>query len=95
MDAINKKPGGCEGTRPGFQNSNARTNPTRVPRKPQPGRATAQAYAGTVLHEARGIVERISKRGPRAGIVTASQRLRDALDSLEWLCAYAKREVRS
>jgi hypothetical protein len=89
------KADGCDGTQPAFQCNNAKTNPTRAPRKVQPGRKSAEVYAGTVLREARVIVERVNKHGPGAGIRIASQRLRYALDSLEWLCDYTKHEVRS
>jgi hypothetical protein len=91
MDATKTKAGG--GGQPAFH-SYARPNRTAPSRSEQAGNTTAARYAGTVLREARNIVEQINKRGPGPGIKLASQRLREALDSLDWLGDYVEHEVR-
>ena len=92
MEDHKTKAGG--GGRPTFE-SNAKSNATLLSYRAQAGdRTTAPRYAGTVLREARNIVEQINKRGPGLGIKLASQRLRQALDSLDWLCEYVEHEAR-
>ena len=92
MDAAKTKAGGFA-SRPA-SSATSRSNPTLVHRTVQPRPSAAATYAGTVLREARGIVEQVHKRGPGPGIKLASRRLRAALDALDWVCEYAANEVR-
>ena len=93
MDADKTKAGG--GGQPAFQCNNLESNPTRSRSVQQECSGAAAIYAGTVLREARNIVERVHKHGPGHGLKLASQRLREALDSLDWLCGYVENEAQS
>ena len=90
-NAPKTKAGGVA-SRPALQN-NSKANVTSSHSSRQQRPPAAAVYAGTVLREARNIVERVHKHGPGRGIKVASQRLREALDSLDWLCEYVECEV--
>ena len=93
VDAIKTKAGGVA-AQPALDN-NSMWNATRSPVSLQQRSKAGAIYAGTVIREARKIVELINKRGPGPGIKLASQRLREALDSLDWICEYVENEGRS
>jgi hypothetical protein len=92
MDATQTKAGG--GGQPAFHSNDISKNVTPSAAVSQFDGDAAAVYAGAVLREARNIVERICKRQPRQRIKLSLQRLRAALDALDWVCDYNEHEAR-